>query len=249
MMMKNSDILLQLAVIAAFLGMMVMSGCDSVNCFSVTGDVVDRSYHIAAISGLEMHCEGEVFISQGDSQSVVLHSDEQLFKVLQFHITNGVLIMEFSEDCVEHIGEFELYITTTEDFKSIDLRSSGTVKALDSLRATDLSINIAGTGGVELQQVYSESMDLQITGSGSIKLAGPDTLDQQSNMVSGTGNIQAFNLVSRNVSVSASSSGNIEVHAVDTLHGSVTGSGNVYYKGQPGIDVSATGSGQLVDQN
>ena len=88
--------------------LLASSGCKEVTCFSVTGDVVDRSYHIAPITGLEMHCEGEVFLSQGVSQSVVLHSDEELFKVLQFHITNGVLIMEFSEDCVEHIGEFKL---------------------------------------------------------------------------------------------------------------------------------------------
>ena len=248
MMMKNSNIFLQLAVIAAFVAIAI-SGCDSVNCFSVTGDVVDRSYHIAAISGLEMHCEGEVFISQGDSQSVVLHSDEQLFKVLQFHITNGVLIMEFSEDCVEHIGEFDLYITTTEDFKSIDLRSSGTVKALDSLRATNLSVNVAGTGGVDLQEVYSEEMDLQITGSGSIHLNGPDTLSQQSNMVSGSGNIQSFNLISRDVSVNGTGTGNINVHAADSLHGSISGSGSVYYKGQPGINVAITGSGNVFDSN
>lgn len=229
--------------------LLVASGCDKINCYSVTGDVVDRSYHIAAISGLQMHCEGEVFISQGDSQSVVLHSDEELFKVLQFHITNGVLIMEFSEDCVEHIGVFQLYITTTEDIKSLDLRSSGSVKALDTLRAPNLSINVAGSGGVELSYVYSDSMDIQITGSGNISLSSPDTLMYQSNMVSGPGNIQSFNLISHDVSVDGNGSGNINVHAVDTLHGSITGSGNLNYKGQPGIDVSDTGSGNVIDAN
>ncbi|MFT4524000.1 MAG: hypothetical protein ACI85F_000141 [Bacteroidia bacterium] len=235
--------------ILAALVMLFSTGCDDISCFSVTGDVVDRPYSIGAISGLRMFCEGTVYLAQGDSQSVVLRSDEELFKVLQFHITNGVLIMDFTEDCVEHIGEFKLYIITTEDFKSIDLRSSGTVKALDSLRAPNLSINVAGSGGVELQQVYSDSMDLQITGSGNISLTGPDTLMVMSNMVSGTGNIQAFNLISRDVSVDGSGSGNINVHVVDTLHGSITGSGNLNYKGQPGVDVSVTGSGNLIDAN
>jgi hypothetical protein len=235
--------------ILAALVMLFSTGCDDISCFSVTGDVVDRPYSIGAISGLRMFCEGTVYLAQGDSQSVVLRSDEELFKVLQFHITDGVLIMEFTEDCVEHIGKFELYITTTQDFKSIELVGSGNVIGLDSLQATQLSISITGSGSVELGQVHSESLEVDISGYGDVSLTGPDTLSIQSNTISGSGNINSFNLLAREVTVSGSGSGNIEVFAVDTLYGGISGSGSVRYKGNPGLNVSTAGSGQLIDAN
>jgi hypothetical protein len=235
--------------VLVLLAIVFTTGCDEVNCFSVTGDVVDRPYSIAAISGLRMYCEGTVYLSQGDSQSVVLHSDEQLFKVLQFHITDGVLIMEFSEDCVEHIGTFELFITTTQDLKSIDLIGSGNVIGLDSLQATQLSISVSGSGNVELAMVYSEQMDLNISGSGDVSVSGPDTLIRQSNTISGSGNIHSFQLKARDVSVNGTGSGNLEVFALDTLHGSISGSGNARYKGDPGVSVSSSGSGQVINAN
>lgn len=248
-MKARTSIALTSLIAPLLLVLLVTPGCKDLTCFSVTGDVVDRPYWIADINSLEMHCEGEVFLASGDSQSVVLRSDEQLFKVLQFHITNGKLIMEFSEDCVEDIGRFELYITTTQDFQTIDLRSSGTVVASDSLQATNLTVKVSGSGGVTLSEAHSETMDLQVSGSGNIIVGAVDTLNSSVNRITGSGDIRTFNVISRDVMVNSSGSGNMEVHAIDTLHGSITGSGNVRYKGQPGIDVSETGSGQLVDAN
>ena len=252
---RNSMITKNLFPVKSMLGALTVtmaifnSGCEDVTCFNVGGSVVDRDYWMDDLHSIEMHCEGSIFLSQGESQAIVLRSDEHLYKVLQFHMTNGKMRMDFTEDCVKDIGTFELYITTPLPIQDLTINSSGTITASDSLNAPDLSVNITGSGGVTLSEVYTNSMNLEIVGSGNILVASPNTVGSSVNEVSGSGTIHTFNTIVNDADVNISGSGNIEVHATDTLHGTISGSGNVRYRGFPGIDVSVTGSGDVIEAN
>ena len=249
MTMKNQFHFKSILAVIGLSVAILHSGCEDVTCFNVGGNVVERDYWMDTIHSIEMHCEGSVFLTHGESQTVVLRSDEQLYKVLQFHMTGGKMSMDFTEDCVTDLGTFELYITTPLPIQDLTINSSGTITASDSIYAPDLSVNINGSGGVTLAEVYTTSTDLTISGSGNIIIGSPDTVATSFSSISGSGNIHSFNVIARDANVNISGSGKIELHAVDTLHGAISGSGNVRYKGQPGVDVNVTGSGQVIDSN
>ena len=68
--------------------------------------------------------------------------------------------------------------------------------------------------------------------------------------IAGSGNLRAFGLAMDRCHVTIAGSGNMEVLVHDELKGSISGSGRVLYKSDPGvIEVRITGSGRLVDAN
>jgi hypothetical protein len=87
-----------------------------------------------------------------------------------------------------------------------------------------------------------------LTGLGSIILSGP----KQNNIsigLNGVGYIGAYDLEVSNADVMLGGSGEVEVFVTEELTGLISGNGNVYYRGNPFINLPVTGTGSVVDDN
>ncbi len=85
-------------------------------------------------------------------------------------------------------------------------------------------------------------------GLGNIFIYGPRQ-SASSLFLSGIGNIDAYGLDLTEAAVFLNGNGNIKVRVSEKLTGLLSGNGNVYYKGDPEIDLPVTGSGLIVDEN
>ena len=86
-------------------------------------------------------------------------------------------------------------------------------------------------------------------GSGNVTVSDPISVDQMKVYLLGSGGFYGFPLSASTCQVDISGSGNCEVTVDNDLDVVIEGSGSVYYKGSPSIEVDITGSGRVVDTN
>ncbi len=67
--------------------------------------------------------------------------------------------------------------------------------------------------------------------------------------ISGSGDYDGIGLAVDEASIRISGSGGAKVWAESKLNASVSGSGDVYYKGNPTIDQRIDGAGKIVNSN
>ena len=207
------------AVVAALL---VLTGCSVVNG---SGQTKSETRSVSGFTGIELSGIGEVIIEQGNAEALTIEADDNVLPALTSEVDDSVLELGTKPRTRVQTRNPIRYRVTVQDLERIDLSGSGTVTGTD-LKLTTLEVNISG--------------------SGTMNLAG--SAEQQEVDVSGSGRYEAAQLPSRSVSIEISGSGNATVAASEQLRVDISGSGTVTYSGDPAIDQSISGSGRLVKQ-
>ena len=61
--------------------------------------------------------------------------------------------------------------------------------------------------------------------------------------------MEAFGLTATTAEVNTTSTGSAEVTVINSLIGSLTGTCDISFRGTPSVDVTVTGTGEVVDAN
>lgn len=233
-----------------FLSALFLAGCGPFACYELRGPVTQWTYYIADFDKIRVYNAPQIYITQGDTQSVVVEAEENMFQVLHFNIDpfEKRLFIDFIEDCTDDIDVFKIYITV-DTLREIDLRGGGEVWIEDTLKADDLSVLISGDAEVNIGKLQADRVFTQVSGSGTLHYAGFDTVSAQTVDVSGLGRIFSYGLLSKNVNISVSGGGIVQTTVSDSLNVSISGTADVYYKGHPAIIENITGTGQVIDEN
>jgi hypothetical protein len=94
-----------------------------------------------------------------------------------------------------------------------------------------------------MDELAADTLNAEISGSGSIKI--PGKVASQRIRISGSGDYDGCNLRSRSADVSVSGSGDSSVWVEDDLTAHISGSGTVDYYGNPKVSRSISGSGKV----
>lgn len=141
------------------------------------------------------------------------------------------------------IGRGYVAIIHAPSLHGITSAGSGSVTFEGILKSDHLSISLAGSGNL-VGQINVGNLEIENSGSSNIRLNGnAEKVDIRS---SGSGNIQCFELVVDECQISKSGSGNAQITVNNSLTASISGSGNLTYKGSPkNLTTSAAGSGKI----
>lgn len=243
MMMRQSA---ALALIMS--GAVGMTSCEEI-CFDATGTETTRQQIVVGgYRSIKNMNEGDVIYTQGDTLLVMVSADDRLFQTILVQNVDSNLVLDIDEDCLKNVNKMQFNITT-HTFTGIDNRGEGSFTATDTVISDHMAIDNSGAGNIDFQRLIISSSNVNVSSTGSVFLAGPDTTDQLNINCSRSGGVEAAGFVTRAVTVTVSGSGNVSIHATEALNINITGSGNVYYKGQPVITSTITGTGQVIDQN
>jgi hypothetical protein len=236
----------------ALLAATLLSGCFiniddddiSIGCLNADGDYESRTLNLSEFEGVKNTTSAKVFITQGAEQEVIVEGKEDAIDELELDVRNGIWEIEFDR-CVRDLDEF-LIIITMPTIRHLRNTGSGDMVGENVFQLEDLEIDISGSGDVDLA-LNGDDIDAKLSGSGDLILEG--TADESFYRISGSGDVQAFNLETRTADIRSSGSGNADVFVLELLKASLSGSGDVRYKGNPTLDVSTTGSGDVIDAN
>jgi hypothetical protein len=130
------------------------------------------------------------------------------------------------------------------EIKKLYVSGSGNMSVANTLKTDDkINIRVTGSGNVTAL-VDAPDIEASVSGSGNITIKGScKDLEAKG---SGSGDIKAAELRSENAEVALTGSGTASVYASVSLDAKVSGSGSVFYSGNPKEQqIKKSGSGSV----
>lgn len=206
------------------------------------GNVVKKEIAIDAFSQLSIKGLFNTFLTQGETESLLIEIDENLLDILLVENVNGKLVVEMEEGKeLKKLTKANVYITL-KNIDRLEVSGLGNLNCSNSLNLKKLNLIDSGLGSTKLD-LYCQELDARISGLGGVTLKG--AVSDVNIQFSGMGNLRAFDLISQNLSLRRSGIGNVEVTAEREITIRSSGIGNVRYKGDPmvkGLNVSGLGN-------
>ncbi len=218
----------------------------SCNVITGNGNVRDEKRNISDFRTVKTSGSIDVEIKSGDNYSVSVEDDENLLPYIVTDVNDGVLNIHYKNGYNITNDHAKVFVNGPSLDKIItsgsgDINGNGVIK-----NSNHIEFSLSGSGNVNAQ-VDAPSIKVKGSGSGNIKLEGR-TKDFDCS-VSGSGDVNCGSLQSENTSISISGSGNAHVFASVHLIARTSGSGDVYYMGNPqSPEIHTSGSGSVQPQ-
>ena len=216
-----------------------------ISCASISGNgnVHEENRSIPTISEVITSGSIDVEIRSGDHYALTVQNDENLLPYVITEVDNGVLNIHYKDGYSVIHDHAKVFVTAPSLRKivssgSADITSNGVIK-----NPNQIEIGTSGSGDINAE-VDAPSISVSGSGSGNVTLSGM-TKDFECKM-SGSGDVKCANLKSENAVIRVSGSSDVHVFASVSLKVNVTGSGDVYYGGNPASpEIHITGSGTV----
>ena len=235
--MKNLSILIAASTL--------ISSCNVINGTGVTGNGNIRTEKRSTGNFNAVKTSGsiDIEISSGDAYSVSVENDDNILQYVVTEVHDGTLNVHYKDGYSIMDDHAKVYVTAPS-LDKLSVSGSGDITSQGMLKnSRQIEMNVSGSGNIKAQ-VDAPVINISVGGSGDISLTG-HTKDFTCG-VSGSGDVNCGGLESENATVKVSGSGNAHVFASVHLSATVSGSGDVYYRGNPpSPEIHTSGSGSV----
>ena len=186
-----------------------------------SGTMAGATRDVSDFNEVTLDGVGNLTIRQTGSESLTIEAEDNLLPEISTEVEGNRLTIETEYDMPAPTQPIN-YELTVRDLSALELPVAANVDASD---------------------ISADSLDVNISGAGDMKIAGE--ADSQAVDISGSGRYQAEDLESEEAEIDISGSGEAVVRVSDHLHVEVSGSGSVEYIGNPTVSRDITGSGEV----
>ena len=220
----------------------ILISCSSL-AIKPTTKVVKEDRNLSGFSQIQTYSSIDVYIKQGDKESVVVETNEEYQKQVLVSVEGKKLLIK-TKGNIFNPDKFNVYITVKE---LTDIRSagSGDIESVGTLKFPKMNFKITGSGDLEMDLI-TKTVSLDIEGSGDAELQGKITyLDMH---LFGSGDIEANTMEYDSVLLSMSGSGDVKLLGSSRLFNiDNSGSGDIdcaTFKVKE-TNINSTGSGDI----
>jgi hypothetical protein len=207
------------------------------------GKIITENRNVSDYDKIDVAGSFEVILVKGKEGAISIKADENLMEYIEIEVKNGNLKIQPEKGYQLRSTKTIIITVPYEMIETFSLAGSGNVSSADVLNATDLNLNLAGSGEIDLP-VSTKNLTSHIAGSGNIKLSGNSDVFRCE--IAGSGNLEGDDLKATASHINIAGSGNVKIHAVSEIHANIVGSGDVIYTGNPAIEKSKSiGSGSI----
>ena len=229
--------------------LLVLSGCDNDQWgpnVRGTGPTETEVRTLRNFSRVELKIDAQVILTQGAQQEVRVEAQRNILDILETEINGDQLEIEYGRYDVRSHDPVKVYITVPS-LSEVDLSGSGKIQSAAPWTATSFRAHVSGSGEIIMNFAKVDGLRTNVSGSGEMRLSG---VAQSNNAtISGSGKIYAYDLATQDTYASITGSGKSYVTAARSLDVDLSGSGSVYYRGNPKVSSRITGSGKVVPEN
>lgn len=222
------------------------SSCDEIASRTIkgNGNIVKETRSVTKANKIEIAGSFIVELTPSATTTVEVEGDDNLIGHVITKMRGDVLVIRPEED-TRLRTDHKIYIRIgTDMLDELDITGNSTVTGKGKFTGSNkMEVDLSGNGTITLD-VNTPSIEADISGSGNIILSG-ETKDLTA-QITGSGDIRASELKAETADVSITGSGNVHVFAGNKISADITGSGDVFYKGNPPtVDANTTGSGKV----
>src|SRR5436190_8630480 len=213
-------ILKHVAFCCVIVGILTFAGCSFVNPTGGSGHVISETRNVSGFDSVSLDGEGELVVDQNGAEGLTITADDNLLPLITSEVKGNRLILSVKPGT--HIDP-----------------SREIVFKLSAKNLKDASI--AGSGAVDLKNIQTDALRVELAGSADITAAG--SADHLDLTISGSGKYLGSNLKAKDAKVNIAGSGDVTLTASETLDATVAGSGDIKYYGDPRVTQHVFGSG------
>lgn len=230
-------------LLAVFLSGCIINADDlDIDRIQGSGLLETESIAVEDFSRVSMAIPGELYITQGDEESLTLSAQANLIPFINVFVEDNRLHIETDEDIQIQPTRTIVIELSVIQLRDLVFAGDGLVK-VDTLASTNFSTTLAGSGDIEVDQLSAVLLNTTLAGSGDMFFAG--TIEEQRINLAGSGDIEARELESQITDIEIAGSGSATVNVTDELKASIVGSGSVRYLGNPTVETTIVGSGTV----
>ncbi len=210
---------------------------------SVTGhgNIVTKERKTDSFTGLKVSSGIDVYLKQGNNETVSVEADENLHEYILTEVRGGVLNV-YSEYSIREAERKRVYVTMKE-VNSVKTTSAGDVFGETPINSDRLELSASSAGDIKLE-VHAKNTNIDISSSGDITISGETDMLRAD--LSSAGDLNAFDLKAREADVSASSAGDADVSVSERITARASSAGDINYKGDPKyVDAHSSSAGGI----
>lgn len=209
------------------------------------GNTTTKSMTVQEFSSVDISApiKAEIVVQAGPP-SVSLSGYENLLEHIIVTTKENELKIDV-EDGVNWDSDQPVIATITlPKLNAIDLSGAVTADIKGDIKGDKLECDMSGNTGLNIASIHAQTLDVDMSGKGVLEV-GNGMVETASYSISGSGKVNGFGLQADNVLIDVSGSGAMQVTALKNMDVSISGAGNVSYKGNPAIKKEISGAGVL----
>jgi hypothetical protein len=230
-----------LAIAIIILGLATSSQAQFWRTVEGHGNVVKKERKTDSFTGVKVSSGIDVYLRQGDNETVVVEADENLHEYILTEVHGGVLNV-YSEYNIRDAERKRVYVTMKE-IHSVRTTSAGDVLGESPVNSEKLELSASSAGDIKLE-VHARTVNIDISSSGDMTLTGETDLLRAD--LSSAGNLNAYDLKSREADISVSSAGDADINVSERITARASSAGDINYKGYPKyVDAHSSSAGGI----
>jgi hypothetical protein len=214
-----------------------------VNTSVISAENIVKDISVKPFSSVEVSTVCNVFLIQGDKESVRVESDKDLSDILSVENNGEKLIIGIKEGRkMVSSSKMDIYITFRM-LNAISVKVAGNIESNNTLKMNDLNLSVKAAGNLNLS-LSCTKLEANLKAMGNVNLKG--SAKETVLNCKGLGNINANDFKVENLTVNLQGTGNVKVYAVTEISIDASGTGNISYKGKPTVKhLSKSGTGSV----
>ena len=210
---------------------------------SAAAEEISEKRDVGKFHSVEFRGHGVVHLSPGYDHEVQLEGEENLLDDYETVVQSGRLIIK-SDSWLKFWRKKPITVyVNMPSARKLSVAGSGSIVSESTVYSDALILELTGSGEIELD-VEAKHLESIISGSGEIRLRGSAKAFRHT--ISGSGDLKAFNLETERSDIKVTGSGNCELSASNRLNVLISGSGTVFYRGDPRtVSQEIAGSGKV----
>lgn len=229
-------------LLLAVMGIILFTSCKKIKG---EGPVITENRNVGSFAGVDLRGDATVHFSKGNNLIIELHGQDNVLKVLETYKSGSNLVIKYRNDI--RLGRHEpitIYLTAPE-LNDLRISGSGDIFVTGDIINNDMEIDISGSGSIKIDKLMTSYLDVNMSGSGNVEIEDGEA-DEEILKISGSGDLYFPNVIARKAMTTTNGSGDIRIHVTEELRSTISGSGSVYYKGQPSmLSTNISGSGKV----
>ena len=228
----------------AALGLIGACETGQIDCLRASSNIISENRDLKDYKGVVFSSLGDIYLTQGSEYSFTIEGPENVVEVITSEVESELLVIGTAA-CFNGVYDLTIEITAPE-FKYINLAGTGSITVVDQIEGDILALEMLGIGEIEAS-VLVDSLYTTIAGSGNVNYSGEVIKHEISS--SGIFQLNSYDLQTNKTNINVTGEGDCYVTAKDKLDVVIIGIGNVYYRGQPAITSTISGTGEIIDSN
>lgn len=208
------------------------------------GNIITEKRTTSNYNGIRSSGSFHVLLVNGKEGEITLKGEENILPLIETIIENNTLKIRFQKNTNVRTTKKVIITVPVTDIETITLAGSGNIESKNILKGENIITKLSGSGSINLV-ANTEEINAEITGSGNINLEG--TAVHFNIKITGSGDVKAYELQAEEVQIKITGSGSVKANVSKRIAAKITGSGNVYYQGNPKyVNSKTTGSGSII---